>query len=280
MNKPYADLHVHSYYSDGSMSPEELVEAAIENGVGILAIADHNTIEGSIQARELCRTNEIHYIPAVEIDTLDNGELQHIIAYGFDISNSAFIDFINHSHFMLHEMSIKLIERMQSDYTNLSLSDFFDYRYDRRLGGWEGAHYLIEKGIISSLKDGIPFYPKYDVTHSNAGFSSVTATAYRIKMAGGYSVLAHPGEMFDTSDIDLFKDELRRIALYGVDGIECYYPTNSEEVTEACLEVCNEHDLLITAGSDCHGTFGRTRVGEMNIPISKLRLKKLLETVY
>jgi len=279
MDKPYADLHVHSYYSDGTMSPEEIVESAVENGVGTLAIADHDVLEGSLLARELCFVNGIHYIPAVEIDTLDNNVFQHILAYGFDTSNSMFVDFLSHSRFMLDESNFLLVERMQSDYSNLSLSDYFDYEYDWKLGGWKGLHYLLDKGVASSLRDGMSFYAKYDVMYSNAGFSSIAATAFRIKKAGGYSVLAHPGEMLDTSDIEVFKSELKRIVSYGVDGIECYYPSNSDEVTQACLEVCDEHDLLITAGSDCHGTFGKTRVGEMNILTSKLRLKKLVNTI-
>ena len=279
MEKPFADLHIHSYYSDGSMSPEEIIEAAVENRVGLLAIADHNVLEGSIDAKSLCLTNEIQYLSAVEIDTMDKDGFQHILAYGFDISNSMFCDFINHLRFLLDEMSVKLIERMQTDYSFLSLNDFFEYEYDRQLGGWKGINYLFDKGITSSLKDGMKFYSDYDVLHNYAGFSTIAATAYRIKMAGGYSVLSHPGDLLDTSDIEGFKDEMRRIISYGVDGIECYYPNNSDTVTQACLDVCNEYDLIITAGSDCHGTFIENRVGEMDILISKLRLKGLSKKI-
>jgi hypothetical protein len=279
MEKPFADLHIHSYYSDGSMSPEEIVEAAAENGVGLLAIADHNVLEGSINVKSLCRANDIQYLSAVEIDTLDKDGFQHILAYGFDISNSMFSDFIKHLRFMLDEMSVKLIERMKTDYSSVSISDYFEYKYDRQLGGWKGINYLLDKGITSSLKDGMSFYSTYDVLRNSAGFSTIAATAYRVKMAGGYSVLSHPGELFDTSDIEGFKDEIRRIISYGVDGIECYYPNNSDTVTQACLDVCNEDDLIITAGSDCHGTFIENRVGEMDIPISKLRLKELNDKI-
>ena len=279
MDKMYVDLHVHSYFSDGSMSPAEIVEAAVENGVGLLAIADHNILECNYLAPELCFAHGINYIHAVEIDTLDKDGLQHILAYGFDITNSLFVDFIKHSRFLLDEMSIKLIECMQSDYLSISVNDFFEYEYNKQLGGWKGLHYLLDKGISSSLKDGMRFYSDYGVTHSKAGFSSIAATAHRIKNAGGYSVLSHPGDMLDTSDINSFKEEMKRIISYGVDGIECYYPNNSEAVTQACLEVCNEYDLIITAGSDCHGTFITNRVGEMDIPVSNLRLKELNEKI-
>jgi len=279
MDKLYADLHVHSYFSDGSMSPAEIVEAAVKNEVGLLAVADHNTFECSYLAPELCLAHGINYIHAVEIDALDKDGFQHILAYGFDITNSMFIDFIKHSRFLLDEMSIKLIECMQSDYLHISLNDFFEYEYNKQLGGWKGLHYLFDRGVTLSLKDGMKFYSDYGITYSKAGFSSITATAYRIKKAGGYSVLSHPGELLDTSDINLFKEEMKRIISYGVEGIECYYPNNTEAVTQACLEVCNEYDLIITAGSDCHGTFINNRVGEMDIPTSKLRLKGLSEKI-
>ena len=280
-NRPYADLHIHSFYSDGSMSPEEIIQAAVANGVGVLAIADHDLIQGSILAQKLCHNNGIHYIPAVEIGTLDNGVNFHILAYGFDIHNAMFRDFLSHTRFMLDERSVKLIERMQADYPDFSFEDFDRFAYDRRLGGWKALHYFMAKGLISSLMEGIQFYPKYGVGFSSAGFSTIAATAYRVKCAGGYSVLAHPGETIDTSDISKFKQELKRMISYGLDGIECYYPSHSEAVTQACLDICNKHDLLITVGSDCHGTFSKPRrVGEMNIHIDQLKLKNLLKNKY
>jgi len=276
VDRPYADLHVHSFFSDGSMSPEELVEAAASNGVGALAIADHDALDGSIIARKLCKDIGIHYIPAAEIDTLDGDTNFHVLAYGIDVKNFMFIDFLKHTRFLVDEISAKLIELMQSDYPDFSLADYIEYTYDKCLGGWKALHYLMEKGLTSSLKDGIQFYFKYGMTYRNAGYSTIAATAYRVKAAGGYSVLAHPGETISTSDISQFKKELKRIISFGLDGIECYYPSHSEAVTQACLELCEESDLMITAGSDCHGLFGKTRVGEMDILMDKLRLKDVV----
>ena len=87
MTKPYADLHVHSIFSDGSMTPDEIVQAAIENDIGLLAVADHNVAEGSLAVQQLCRAVGIRCIPAVEINALDQDMLIHILAYGVDFNN-------------------------------------------------------------------------------------------------------------------------------------------------------------------------------------------------
>ena len=280
MDRPYIDLHVHSFYSDGSLSPEEIVADAIANSVGTLAIADHDVLEGGIIAKKLCLDSNIRYIPAVEIDTLDGDNNIHILAYGIDIEDPPLNDFINHTRFLLDESSLKLIEFMHSDYPEITLDDYMRYMYDRRQGGWKALHYLLNKGLTRSLKEGIQFYGKYGLTYDKSGYSTIAATACRIKAASGYSVLAHPGEVIDSTDINRFTDELRRITAFGLDGIECYYPTHSEAVTNVCLGICKQYGLMITSGSDCHGVFGKTRVGEMDITIDKLELNELLIRSY
>lgn len=160
-------------------------------------------------------------------------------------------------------------------YHNVSLADYMNFSYDIRLGGWKALHYIVEKGLASSLKEGIAFYPRYNITYDKFGFSSIRSIVYRIKKAGGFSVFAHPGELIDTDDIHAFLAELHGIMSCGLDGIECYYPSHSDAVTKVCLEYCNEKGLLITAGSDCHGLFGKTQVGEMKIPLNKLTLGNL-----
>lgn len=271
----YVDLHIHSCYSDGTMMPEEIVESALENNVGTIAIADHNVIEGSLSIIESCKRNGICFIPAVEIESgeVNNGINFHILAYGFDIANKEFIEFINHAKFMQDESGVKLIEAMQADYYCLSFDDYMEFTYDKHLGGWKAIHYLLEKGVTSSLKEGVKFYPQYNITYDKSGYSSIKAIAYRIRKAGGWSVLAHPGELIDSKDIIQFRSELTRIMSYGLDGIECYYPTHTNSVTKTCVGLCKSNNLFITAGSDCHGLFGKTRVGEMNITHDKVNLK-------
>jgi len=275
MERPFVDLHIHSLYSDGSMTPNEIITAAIENNVGMLAVADHDVIGGTLAIREKCEQSGIKYLPAVEIDTLDNRTNFHILAYDFDVTNQEFTDFLSHTRFMLDESNIKLIEAMRHDYPSLSLQDFDDFTYDIHLGGWKALQYFVAKGLTSALMEGTKFYSEYGITSEKSGYSTIHAAVHRIKKAGGYAVLAHPGEIIDTTDINFFTSELRRITELGIEGIECYYPSHSEVVTNACLKVCGEKNLFITAGSDCHGVFGGrhgARVGEMDITADKIRL--------
>lgn len=271
------DLHVHSCYSDGSLTPEEIVKAALQNDVGVLAIADHDLFDGSLAVQELCKAYGIAWLPAVEIDAYENGKNFHILAYGFDVRDTDFRTFLGHTRFLLDEASVKLVEAMQSDYPCVTLEDYMDFTYDNRLGGWKALHYFLAKGLTSSLKEGIQFYPRYRITHDKAGYSTIRAIVYRIKKAGGFSVLAHPGELIPMEDLNAFAAELREVMSCGLDGIECYYPSHSGAATEICLDYCARHDLLVTAGSDCHGLFGGTRVGEMNITLERLRLGELLD---
>ena len=276
MTKPYADLHIHSCFSDGSLTPEEIVQAALENKLGLLAVADHNTCEGSLAVQPLCKTSGIRCIPAVEIDALDGKRHVHILAYGINFNDAAFRSYLSHMRFLLDELSVKHIEVLQADYAGVSISDSFDFTYNRQLGGWKGLHYLLEKGITASLKEGVPLYNKHGLTFDKSGVSTVAACAHRIHLAGGYAVLAHPGVNFDTSDIAGFMQDISRVISYGLDGIECYHPENSKEITQVCLDYCKERNLLITGGSDSHGSFTGAAIGSVGILTDDLELGGLL----
>lgn len=271
-----ADLHIHSFYSDGTMSPQEIVDEALARGVGLIAIADHNKLEGSLELDKLCDRFNIHYLSAVELDSLDNGVDVHILGYGIDMQDQEFRDFVQKNRTLLDDISIKLIEKMENDISTITLDDYLSFEYDNKNGGWKALHYFMERGLTKSLIEGFSFYSEYDRSYNCVDFPSVSLVCQYIHKAGGKAVLAHPGILIKETDIDVFKEEVLRIIGLGLDGIECYYPAHTEEVTRVCLEICKENNLIITAGSDCHGAFGKTKVGDMDIPISKLELKDII----
>ena len=273
MKNNFVDLHVHSFYSDGTMSPLEIAEKAKEHNLGFLAIADHDVLKGSIELAKLLEKTDIRYVSAVEIDTVYDNKNFHILAYGIDLKNIEFGSYVNKIRSTMDNYSVELIRNMANDYPKLSLIEYKNFTHNVYLGGWKALQYLLHKGITNNLKEGVRFYGKY--TKGLPEYPSITDVCRKIKYFSGYSVLAHPGELIDQTNIKSFETELTKILPMGIDGIECYYPTHSCEITVLCINICNENDLLITAGTDCHGTFGKTRVGEINIEIGKLNIEKL-----
>jgi predicted metal-dependent phosphoesterase TrpH len=276
MNHKIADLHIHSLFSEGTLTPEEIIAIAVEKGLGLIAITDHNVLEGSREIQKLNDKKELLLISGVELDALDRGKNLHILGYGMDLTNERFREFTEKNRLLLESVDERLIVRMQREYNNISLKEYLNYNYDRKNGGWKALHYFVEKGITNSLTAGFAFYSKYELSYNCIEFPSVSMVCNNIHSAGGKAILAHPGRVINVTERNDFKREITRLIDLGIDGIECYYPTHSHEVTEDCLSVCEELGLLITAGSDCHGYFGKTEIGEMEIPISWLNLGDIL----
>lgn len=273
----YVDLHIHTYFSDGTMSPEEVLIEAKKSGVGILAVTDHDKLEGSISLMELCVHEEILCIPGVEIDSLFNEANVHILGYGVDLYDEEFTAFVKHCRYCLDQGSVTLIGRMEKTVPSVSVDEFANFQYDRRLGGWKALHYFYAKGLAGSFKEVMKLYPEYGMYDKEFHFPPVDEVCRAIKKAGGIPVLAHPGVVMDTENHQLFLSRLKDFIDLGIEGIECYYPVHSSEVTEACLEMCRRNELLITSGSDCHGSYGKSRIGQMRIPLEKLNLGRLLK---
>ncbi|SKC81934.1 PHP domain-containing protein [Maledivibacter halophilus] len=267
-----ADLHIHSFYSDGTMSPEEILIEASNKDVGLLAITDHDILDGSVELMKFYEKYDIKCISGVEIDVIDNGINYHILGYGVNLEDEEFCDFIKQNRILLEAVNIKLIEKMQHDYDCITLPDYLRFTYDKTKGGWKALHYFIEKGLTKSLFEGFMLYSKYEHSYNCVQFPSIKLACKYIHNAGGKAVLAHPGKVIKETNIDSFKNEVLRTVDLGIDGIECYYPSHIRDITNVCLEICEERNLLITCGSDCHGEFEDTEIGEMNIPIEKLKL--------
>lgn len=254
------DLHMHTYFSDGTMSPEEMVSEAKMRGLGVIAITDHNNLEGYESLKENCDINGISVIRGVEIDCRYNDKVIHVLAYNFNDSEKLFI-LIKKAKQELLETSIRLIERMSVDYKNISSLDYEKYEYDRSKGGWKGIHYLFDRGITKSLMDGAKFYSQYGCDYIDFDFPIVEDVCEAIKEAGGCSVLAHPNNYYGKLSKEELLDTLEELKNKGIRGIECYYPSHSKALTETCVEFCRENNMVITAGSDSHGEFTKSSKG-------------------
>lgn len=275
------DLHIHTYYSDGTMSPKEVVEDAKRKNLGIIAITDHDVLDSYEELKVEAEKVGIITIRGVEIDSIFEGHLVHLLAYKFE-DNEKLFKLINHAKEQLLETSIELIRRMENDYEGISLEDYNSYEYERRKGGWKGIHYLHDRKITEGLFDGVKFYGKYDCGHEKFAFPSVEEVCNTVHDANGYVVLAHPCNYYSNKNKEEILEKLEILKSLGIDGVECYYPANSDLMTNTCLEFCKDNNLIITAGSDGHGDFGAVSkgieyyIGAINKDSEILNINKLL----
>lgn len=271
----YVDLHIHSTFSDGTLTPGEIVRAAAAAGVGALSVTDHDAVEGSLLAEPLAREAGLRYVRGVEIDSLWEGRDVHVLCYGADFACPRLMDVVREARLRMDEMSDTLLARMSPDFPALDAAEYAAFERDVSLGGWKLLHYLMAKGITRAMTDGMRLYARYGVTYAQAGFRPTGEVIAAIHAAGGRAVLAHPGVTL-AGEGD-FPRALARLVEEGVDGVECYYPRHSREVEQICLGLCARRGLLVSAGSDCHGAFQSAHIGQTKTPMDKVSLELLGE---
>lgn len=276
-----ADLHMHSYYSDGTMSPREIVEDAKKRNVQLIAITDHNVLDSYTELKEAAEEFGINVIRGVEIDARFEDIVVHILAYNFQ-DNEKLFNLVHKAKNELLETSIELIKRMENDYENISSEDYEAYDYDRRKGGWKGIHYLFDRGITSELFEGVKYYGEYKCGHEYFDYPTVEEVIDAVHEANGYVVLAHPCNYYKNNTKEEVLEKLEKFKSIGIDGVECYYPANSEMMTETCIEFCKNNNMIITVGSDSHGDFGAVSkgieyyIGAVKKDSSELNLKDMI----
>ena len=276
-----ADLHMHSYYSDGTMSPREIVEDAKKRNVQLIAITDHNVLDSYTELKEAAEEFGINVIRGVEIDARFEDIVVHILAYNFQ-DNEKLFNLVHKAKNELLETSIELIKRMENDYENISSEDYEAYDYDRRKGGWKGIHYLFDWGITSELFEGVKYYGQYKCGHEYFDYPTVEEVIDAVHEANGYVVLAHPCNYYKNNTKEEVLEKLEKFKSIGIDGVECYYPANSEMMTETCIEFCKNNNMIITVGSDSHGDFGAVSkgieyyIGAVKKDSSELNLKDMI----
>lgn len=275
MTTRYADLHIHSYYSDGTLTPQEIIDKALSKQIDIIAITDHNELNGSRELMRLDKPKGFTCIPGVELDAMYCSTNIHILAYNVDLYDNDFIKFVNRNAELLEQTNIELVKRLSKDYSEITLEEYKRFEYNRRKGGWKALHYFQYKGIATTLEDSFKLYFKYGSAYNKTKFPSVEDVIKNIHLAGGKAILAHPGRVFKSLTIEKLKETLNNLFILGIDGVECYYPSHTEEQQNIFTNIC-KNNKIITSGSDCHGDFEETEIGEMNTSIVVLNNIELI----
>ncbi len=268
------DLHLHTFASDGTWGPEEVVAAALKANVGMVAVTDHDNIDNVAPTQKVAKEAGLKFIPGVEI-CATKGEAQfHILGYGIDLTNKRLWDLIHYNELIFlkqDEYGIKLLEDAGWP---VSLKEFERYVYNRRRGGFPALNYLIDLGLCRDVDDFFSRIFRKTVPWEYPIFTSVSNVVSVIHEAGGIAICAHAASGFHGPGVH---NNLNILADEKLDGFECYHSGHSAEGTEILLEHCHKHGLYISAGSDCHGDFVKTRhIGVPKVEHTQINLPDFL----
>ncbi|MGI5838317.1 MAG: PHP domain-containing protein [bacterium] len=258
----YADLHVHTTFSDGVWTPEEVVRMGREAGLKAVGIADHDTMEGLERADAAGMEQEIVIVPGIEINTDYQQKSVHILGYYCNRESDVLHSQLNRLRQARQGRAAKIVEKLRAAGVSISYERVLRLAGAGTVGRPHVARAIIELGLATSIQDAfakylVPGRPGYVERYK---ITPAQATAV-IRQSGGIPVLAHPGAAG--------MDELIPALLpHGLLGIEVYHPEHDAAATRHYARLAQEMGLLVTGGSDAHGPDYRspTRVGSYRVP--------------
>ena len=271
----YIDLHTHTNFSDGELHPNELIKLAEKNNVGILAITDHDSIEG-IKNITYTPTN-IQIINGIELSAKTNIGSMHILGYDIDINskelNNKLIELKNNSA----NFTISIIEQIKKDY-----NIYFSYEelkelinYNHNLGRPDIAKLLLKKRYVKTIQEAFDKYlnPANDKIRNIKKNLTHKECIELILNSNGIPILAHPKtlKLNDKELLILLKEMIK----YGLIGIEAYHSTHSTEEVSKYINIANELGLAISGGSDYHGIITKPDIELGYGKNNNLKLKQL-----
>jgi predicted metal-dependent phosphoesterase TrpH len=248
------DLHTHSSYSDGSLSPRQLVQLAKKKRLRAIALTDHDTVAGVEEALEAGNELGVEVVPGVEISAQYPPGTMHILGYYLHTSHPELLGALKKLQQARAARNPKIIERLKTLGLEITTTEVLDLS-----GGQVGrphiAKALLNKGYVSTIDEAFSRYLKKGAVAYVEKFRFPPEEAIAmIRRAGGIAVLAHPFTlgMDNPAELALL---IRGLAEMGLEGIEVFYPGHTEEMVVIYEDVAKRLGLVCTGGSDFHGNF-------------------------
>jgi predicted metal-dependent phosphoesterase TrpH len=257
------DLHTHTVASDGTYTPAELVSEAVRRGVRVLAVTDHDSVDGVGPAEVAARGHQLLIVPGIEINTDGPAGEIHVLGYFLDHQavwlQNLLREFRAERAARVHRIAARLAELGHP----IDAEEVFALVQEGSAGRPHIAQVMVRRGYVGTVREAFDRFlgagkPAY-VGHRKV----VPREACEIiRRAGGLAVVAHPGFHEDPDRM------IRDLAATGLlDGVECYYAEHSPERTVQLLRLCRELGLATTGGSDFHGPRVRAAtLGQPSVP--------------
>ncbi|GAB6100766.1 PHP domain-containing protein [Halanaerocella petrolearia] len=266
MSNKYIDLHLHTTASDGSFTPTELVNKAKEHSLSAIAITDHDTVDGLEEGKKAAQEVGIEFVPGIELNTDYKDAEIHILGYYIDLKRQKLRDKLTSLKQARFNRIRKMVSKLNELGIEIEFTEVQELAEGAALGRVHLAKIMLNKGYVDEWEEAFDQYigrsgPAYVKREKLTPFEAIEL----VKAAGGVPIIAHPGLVSDQGLLPELIDA-------GAQGLEAYHTDHNQEETEHYIELAQEHDLLVTGGSDCHGPTRKAGMllGQIKAPYSLL----------
>jgi len=246
------DLHTHSYYSDGLLSPKEVVRKAVNAGCNFFSLTDHDTIAGLNEAKKFAESFNLTFINGVEISAQQNSQSIHIVGLGINPSEKLLLDGLKKNNQFRIDRAKKIseglgrvgIQRAYEKARALSKTDYITRTHF--------AQMLIKENVCSNMSSVFKRYMTGKKPGAVKGEWALSAEVINwIHRAGGVAILAHP--LRYKMRLNKLKKLVKDLKFFGLDGIEVVNSFSSAEDIRVSKMIADENEMLYSGGSDFHG---------------------------
>ena len=270
------DLHIHTTASDGRFSPEEVVVKAVELGLEVIALADHDSVDGIGPALKAAKKfPQLKIIPAVEVSTdVSDGEV-HVLGYFIDYTSRELAEELARFRNSRERRAQKMVAKLADLGVHIDWQRVQEIAGDGSMARPHVAQAMLEKGYINSIKEAFDKYIARDgPAYVEREKLTPTEAVALIVRTNGLSVMAHP---FTVPAPEALISEMEAAGLI---GIEAYYNGYTADEVSRLVSLADQHGLLTTGGSDYHGLgeINEMMMGGVDVPMeSAERLIALAE---
>lgn len=263
------DLHIHSKYSDGNFSVEDIIELAFQVQLKAVAICDHDCIDAIPHAQTLGSSLNIEVISGVELSTELDGKDIHVLGYNFDCDHPELIAQLSLFKEACYERAKKIVKNLNGVGLDLRFDTVEKIAGEGSIGRPHIADALLKEELVYSFREAFDKYIGYDSPSYVEKMKFLPEEAFAlIRKAGGVPVLAHP-------QVTACDERIPKFIEQGLAGLEVWHSEQSEPVRKHYMDYCDKHGLIYTGGSDCHGSRkGKPTVGSQPVPYKCVGLIK------
>ena len=265
----FADLHLHTHFSDGTYTPVELAAQAKRHGLAALALTDHDTVEGCAPTALACQREGIEFVPGTELTAEVGGNELHLIGYFIDVTHPRLLLETARFQAVRQDRIREMVLRLNRLNVPLEAEAVFALANCQSPGRPHVARALVKAGYCGTLDEAFERFLKKHRPAWVPKFKISGRTAIDlIHDAGGLAVMAHPG-------LNRNDDVIPQLVADGLDGLECYHSRHAISACEHYVQVAAQYQLLVTGGSDCHGlNKGEPLIGTIKLPYQHVQQLK------